>query len=211
MSFTRRDFFSGIARVVADSISNAAEGMNILEKGKRKSTQVVLSENGRIPGRKISLPYLRPPGALSEIDFIEKCTKCSDCLDACPPGVIVKLGKEYGRGDGTPAIMPDKAPCQLCIDLPCIQACTTGALLPVARNDVKLGLAWIRLDDCYIKQNQPCDYCIEKCPVGNTAIYTNDEGFPAINSDGCTGCGICVYICPASAIGIGSVTLSGMI
>ena len=45
-----------------------------------------------------------------------------------------------------------------------------------------------------------CDLCVTECPIGDTAIImdtTNGKMQPKI-LDGCTGCGVCVMICPAT-------------
>ena len=35
--------------------------------------------------------WIRPPYALDELDFLIKCTRCSDCIDACPHYVLFPL------------------------------------------------------------------------------------------------------------------------
>src|SRR5262245_41346109 len=81
--------------------------------------------------------WLRPPGAVEETLFLERCTRCADCLEACPYESISK-----SPVDGFPVILPDEAPCRLCDDFPCITACETEALLPVSeRGNVRMGLA----------------------------------------------------------------------
>ncbi len=50
-----------------------------------------------------------------------------------------------------------------------------------------------------------CDLCVTECPIGETAIVMeekirgNGESFmrPVIK-DGCTGCGVCVMVCPST-------------
>ena len=46
--------------------------------------------------------WLRPPGAVDESDFLDRCTKCSDCLDACPYDAI-----SHHSQDETPVIFPE--------------------------------------------------------------------------------------------------------
>ncbi|MBP1773199.1 MAG: hypothetical protein H6P99_2362, partial [Holophagaceae bacterium] len=33
---------------------------------------------------------LRPPGALEELEFLTKCTRCDKCVRACPENAILK-------------------------------------------------------------------------------------------------------------------------
>ena len=85
----------------------------------------------------LSSSLLRPPGALPEAEFLLSCTRCNGCVEACPHGSIVKAPPQAGPAAGTPQILPANLPCYLCEDLPCIKACSDGALLPLAsRRDV---------------------------------------------------------------------------
>lgn len=65
----------------------------------------------------------RPPGAIDEAAFLSACTRCGDCLKACPEGTLV-TGE-----DGYPWADVERHPCALCTDVPCAAACTTGALV----------------------------------------------------------------------------------
>src|SRR2546422_6452373 len=86
---------------------------------------------------KIRTDWLRPPGAVDETLFLDRCTRCGDCLPACPYGSIKK-----DVATGYPVIFANESPCYLCEDFPCIAACETEALLPVGdRTDVRMGLA----------------------------------------------------------------------
>ena len=71
---------------------------------------------------------LRPPGALEEDLFLASCIKCGQCLQVCPPQVILLAGLADGNGIGTPFIVPRDGGCILCKGLPCVLACPTGAL-----------------------------------------------------------------------------------
>src|SRR5579884_430359 len=52
---------------------------------------------------KVSLPVLRPPGALPEEQFLETCSKCGHCVSVCPAAAIQI--DEFGvRGKGAPFI-----------------------------------------------------------------------------------------------------------
>jgi len=43
-----------------------------------------------------------------------------------------------------------------------------------------------------------CDICVKECPIGDTAIVMASEGGKTVPKvlDGCTGCGVCVMVCP---------------
>ena len=50
-----------------------------------------------------------------------------------------------------------------------------------------------------------CQICIKICPInrmGQDCIISDKEGFPIINEDLCTGCGICPRKCPTKVIKI---------
>lgn len=67
---------------------------------------------------------IRPPGALSFVEFADRCTGCGDCEAVCPaelifigPGGLPQLRSVQGCGH-----------CGLCADV-----CTHGAILFTAR------------------------------------------------------------------------------
>ena len=192
MPYTRREFFSAFGRSLADRVTAL----------RPKARPAKLAR----PGRPVPLSFLRPPGAVAEAAFLEKCTRCTDCIEACPYQSIRRLGSEFGSVADTPAIIAYESPCHLCADLPCISACTTGALQPVARHEVAMGTAFIDTTRCYLAANQPCDYCLIRCPLSDTAIGLNGKGLPQVNAEHCTGCGVCVHQCPADAIAIAANT-----
>ncbi len=78
--------------------------------------------------REAAFPVLRPPGALAEHEFLDACTRCGDCIEACEPGAIRIAPERMRAAAGTPMIDASESPCMLCEDLPCIAACETGAL-----------------------------------------------------------------------------------
>jgi ferredoxin-type protein NapG len=148
------------------------------------------------PARNLLPDYLRPPGAVDEAEFASVCERCHKCQEACPHDVILPLGPAYGKDEGTPAILPRGGPCRLCDDLPCAVACPSGALKPIPITAVRMGTARLNPAACWAVQGQPCDYCVKECPLGDRAIRWNGDR-PEIVEEGCTGCGMCVYICTA--------------
>lgn len=73
--------------------------------------------------------WIRPPFAIAEFDFLLNCSRCGDCIDACPHKVIFPLPLSRGASvAGTPAMdIPNNA-CLLCTDWACVTACDDKAL-----------------------------------------------------------------------------------
>ena len=132
--------------------------------------------------------WLRPPGAVEDARFLERCTRCGDCIKACPPGTILAHSR-----DGTPVIFADRSPCLLCDDFPCIAACSVEALLPVEGvGDVQMGLAAVSHRLC--TAGHGCHACVSKCPT-NALAMDLDSLRLVIESDACVGCGMCEAVC----------------
>lgn len=132
--------------------------------------------------------WLRPPGAVEETLFLERCTRCADCIEACPYDSIVK-----NATDGFPVVFPDQVPCHLCEDFPCIAACETEALQPIInRAHVKMGLAEVAHRDC--TAGQGCHACVARCP---TEALVMDFGALQVDvvAQQCVGCGLCEHVC----------------
>jgi ferredoxin-type protein NapF len=137
----------------------------------------------------------RPPWALAEAAFIERCTRCADCVEACPEHVL-----RHGSG-GYPEIDFSARGCTFCGA--CARACTRGAL--DARN-LSSAAAWslraaVR-EGCLSFRGIVCRSCGEACEPRAIHFRLAPGGrAPAwIQAGACTGCGACVSVCPVGAI-----------
>lgn len=139
------------------------------------------------------IPILRPPGAVDEPTFLEDCTRCGDCIEACPHDAIQLAPDRFREAAGTPMIDPAKAPCRMCDDVPCVHACEPDVLSLAAPRT--MGTAMLKPQTCLAHQGQTCTVCFEQCPVSG-AIELR-AGKPQINQETCTGCGVCFHVCPA--------------
>jgi len=156
---------------------------------------------------------LRPPGALSENDFLKTCIKCGLCVEACPYDTLMLAKPGDHKPLGTPYFIPRDIPCYMCPDIPCVPVCPTGALdeksvTTDGELDIKIadmGLAVIDKDSCIAYWGIQCDACYRACPIFGTAItieYSKNERTgkhafmkPIVHADACTGCGLCERAC----------------
>jgi len=133
---------------------------------------------------------VRPPGALAEEDFLQRCIKCGQCMRVCPTNVIQPATLEAGlEGLWTPLLnfRVGTSGCQLnCIA--CGNVCPTSAIRPLSldeklgrdkfaeRGPVRLGTAFVDQGRCLPwAMNKPCIVCQENCPVSPKAIYIGEE------------------------------------
>lgn len=150
---------------------------------------------------------IRPPGALSENDFLSACTRCGLCVRACPYDTLV-LSEMTSPTWGTPYFTPRKIPCEMCEDIPCVKACPTGALDHglVDIDQAKMGTA-VLLDqeNCLAFLGLRCEVCYRVCPSIDKAITLNrienkrtdrhTDFIPVVHAEFCTGCGKCEAAC----------------
>ncbi len=168
---------------------------------------------------KVSNLVLRPPGALQEEDFLNSCIKCGICVDSCPYDTLILAKPEDNVAIGTPYFKPRSIPCYMCPDIPCAPPCPSGALdvnkLKAQQdttenngldiNKAQMGLAVIDTDTCIAFWGIQCDVCYRACPLMDDAISleyernerTGKHAFlkPVVNSNTCTGCGLCEHAC----------------
>ncbi|NKC16012.1 MAG: 4Fe-4S dicluster domain-containing protein [Gammaproteobacteria bacterium] len=182
----------------------------------------MLRNNGRVNDENFSPLMIRPPGSVAENEFLERCIKCEQCINACPTNVLQPATLAEGGIEAlwTPVMNFNIAHCQLKCNL-CSDVCPTGAIRHISvaeklgegefaeKGPVRLGTAFINTSRCLPWANQvPCVVCEEVCPVAPKAIQTYDEEVkdvfgnrvvlnkPFIVPDLCIGCGICHAECP---------------
>ncbi len=173
-SYGRRDFLK-------DSVVSVAKAAHELAK-----QQTVAPEQSAPPP--VRTDWLRPPGAVDEALFLDRCTQCGDCGKVCPHGSIT-----FHPVNGTPVIFADQMPCYLCEDVPCIAACATEALLPVEeRMQIRMGLAVVSHRAC--TAGQGCYACASKCPTDALSMDFVRQQL-VVTSERCVGCGLCEQVC----------------
>ena len=139
---------------------------------------------------------VRPPGALvPDAAYLGACTGCEACVKVCPPEAIFMTA--VGEPPRRVAVLdPAANPCRLCDELPCIAACTPGALLPIGSPRlVRIGIAQVDPRFCRTFRGEPCDVCVRSCPLTGVAIRAVNRR-PVVSPSACTGCGICAALCP---------------
>jgi MauM/NapG family ferredoxin protein len=139
---------------------------------------------------------LRPPGAVSEREFVRRCIKCNKCAQVCTYRSIRPARLGSGLAAGTPVINPRDVPCYLCMKCPPV--CPTGALERevVRKEDVWMGVAVIDEAACFAYAGIICRSCFDHCPIFREAITMRDEMYPVVHPGKCVGCGICENVCP---------------
>ncbi len=154
-----------------------------------------------------------------------KCGLCAEACANRPqnrdingqqlPGTLkmAKAGDEVTIG--TPFFTPRDVPCYMCDDIPCVPACPTEALditkvtnAKTGKMDIrqmKMGVAVVDVHSCIAFWGLQCDACYRACPLLDEAIKlkydrnsrTGKHAFlkPEVNTDICTGCGLCEKAC----------------
>lgn len=198
----RGDFFKSLGTLFAGFVANRVE-------------EAVTNLGPRL---------LRPPGALDELEFLTKCTRCDKCMRACPENAILKAGPNAGLGLKTPYLDPRSIPCFLCTTLPCVAECDDEALVwPTlilqdgtvieGSKAVRMGTARVKPGLCATwgdvdREPRACRVCVDRCPYPEEAIRIAEPGegetvgHPVVVADVCTGCGLCVFACPAEPAAI---------
>lgn len=144
---------------------------------------------------------LRPPGAIAdEVEFKDACTACGKCAEACEYKAIFLFEAADGTLEGTPYMDADKNPCTWCKEKSCIHACDPGALRIESNNSINpIGIAELAINNCMTSQGTLCDDCSLYCPSEINAIKMLKRK-PILDQDLCTGCGMCLYHCPAEPV-----------
>lgn len=152
----------------------------------------------------------RPPWALSESLFTDKCTRCRECISVCEEEII-KVGDggfpeiDFNRGECTF--------CEACVDTCSQQASQANNQAALVKQTSNAPFYFnIQIDDsCLAKQKTHCQSCKDVCdvraismPWPETATFGSIQ-VPVIKLDDCTSCGACISICPSQSITINAI------
>jgi ferredoxin len=155
---------------------------------------------------------VRPPGAVDEKRFLERCIRCGECMKVCLTNGLQPTLFEAGlEGIWTPVLVSRLGYCEYYCTL-CGQVCPTGAIEELdmeKKVKVRIGLAFIDKNRCLpYALDKPCIVCEEVCPTPKKAIWFRDQKIidkegrervlkqPVVDPDLCIGCGICENKCP---------------
>ncbi|WGV98204.1 ferredoxin-type protein NapF [Vibrio sp. YMD68] len=140
---------------------------------------------------------LRLPWLTSVDGFIQDCTRCGKCIEACENKII-----EKGDG-GFPTVNFSIDECTFCYQ--CAETCPEPLF---ERQESTPWLAEITINNqCLAYNNVECRSCSDVCDA-MVIKFTPELGKvaqPKLELDECTGCGACVSVCPTSAIKVSNV------
>ena len=135
----------------------------------------------------------RPPWSVAESVFLDVCTRCDDCVRACPTTLLRR-----GEG-GFPVADFALAACTFCGE--CASACQSGAITRDASREPWSFTA--RIDDgCLARQRVECRVCGEACDARaiRFRLVAGGAPVPELDEAACTACGACLAPCPVGAI-----------
>jgi len=130
---------------------------------------------------------IRPPGAVEERQFLERCIRCAECMKVCPNNALHPAFFESGiEGIWTPILIARIGYCEHSCVL-CGQVCPTGAIQKITEKEklglgvppVKIGTAFYDHGRCLPWAMQtPCIVCEEFCPTSPKAIWVEEVEAP---------------------------------
>ncbi len=140
---------------------------------------------------------IRPPWSLDETAFLEVCTGCDDCRQACPERIIIRGAGAY------PEIDFSHGECTFCTA--CAEACRTDALSVKDNHTLAPWTLRARIGDaCLSTQGVTCRVCGDRCDARAIRFELAVGGIarPIIDKTACTGCGACIAPCPVGTVEI---------
>lgn len=138
---------------------------------------------------------VRPPWALEEFAFIERCDQCGKCVAACESRIIQR------DKHGFPFINFHNGECTFCAA--CLDLCAAGAL-QAQSGEQPWRLEPVIDPKCMAMNGVVCRTCAEQCEAGAIHFFhvVGRGAVPTVQALSCTGCGACVGPCPSAAISL---------
>lgn len=154
---------------------------------------VDLSRRGMLTGSwRNASAGIRPPWSKEDSHFLAHCLRCDVCIQACETDIL-----QRGQG-GYPSVNFKHGECSFCYA--CAEACPESLFLP--RHTRAWDLNFTIGENCLAHQSVECHRCQDSCePMAITFRPTLSGIYqPQLDNQDCNGCGVCVAICPVSAI-----------
>ncbi len=139
------------------------------------------------PDKAYSEKVIRPPGAVEEREFLERCIRCAECMKVCPNNALHPAFFEGGiEGLWTPILIPRIGYCEFSCVL-CGQVCPTGAIqkidekqkMGIGQKPISVGTAMYDHGRCLPwAMATPCIVCEEFCPTSPKAIWAEEVTIP---------------------------------
>ena len=158
---------------------------------------------------------IRPPGVREEGRFLARCTRCGNCVAACPTRLLRPVPFSGSlEAAGTPEAVFEPIPeagteaeqetlpfCESSCTR-CAQVCPTHAiplLPPAERQRFRMARVEFDLTHCRIYEQHECRICERECPQHAISFVWSDDAYanvPCVDETLCTGCGRCRAFCP---------------
>lgn len=143
-----------------------------------------------------AVPVVRPPWT-DDDSVTAACTRCGDCIRACPERVLT-----VGDG-GFPQLDPrtGSGECTFCGR--CADSCA-AAVFDRSRIPALPVLATVAAADCLAHAGIHCAICRDGCPEAAIGfpLAPGRVAVPVVAAAACTGCGACIGLCPAKALSL---------
>lgn len=147
--------------------------------------------------------FVRPPASIPEVEFLEKCIRCGECMKACPTNGLQPVYFTSGiEGLFSPVLISRIGACEPECNV-CGKVCPTGAILSLPmeeKENAKIGTAVVQKSICLAwEEGKACVVCQEVCPYGAIELKIGENPHcpvPVVNVKRCYGCGFCEYHCP---------------
>ena len=155
------------------------------------------------PGQVAPHGLIRPPGALPEMGFLARCSRCGECMAACPTNTLQPIWLDAGfMGLFSPGLNLRRSYCSPECRM-CGEVCPTDAIRSLSKDEriwAKTGTAVIFRQKCLAwEQQKSCMVCDEVCPYKAVEFRKepgNQVPVPLVHEEKCAGCGYCEHFCP---------------
>ncbi|MBK8253091.1 MAG: 4Fe-4S binding protein [Polyangiaceae bacterium] len=172
-------------------LPNRKSAVTVPDVGRRTAIASAAAGAALIPAARVAdvidtnyNPFvIRPPGAVVEKEFLEKCIRCAECMKVCPNNALHPAFFEAGiEGMWTPILIPRIGYCEPSCVL-CGDVCPTGAIqkiteeqkLGIGQKPISIGTAAYDQGRCLPwAMATPCVVCEEFCPTSPKAIWVEE-------------------------------------